>query len=128
MDPRTSAQDVMRCDLCETAVVQMHCDTCLVNLCKACVGEHISTGESKDHKVVKFQDKKSTLLYPRCTIHAENSCELHCKECDIPVCSTCIASKTHKDHDVHLLKDIFGKKKAEIQTEIHELEESIYPT
>ncbi|XP_062588352.1 uncharacterized protein LOC134250031 [Saccostrea cucullata] len=32
MDPRISAQDVMQCDLCETAVVQMHCDTCLVNL------------------------------------------------------------------------------------------------
>ncbi|XP_062614793.1 uncharacterized protein LOC134276563, partial [Saccostrea cucullata] len=30
--PLTSAQDVMRCDLCETAVVEMHCDTCLINL------------------------------------------------------------------------------------------------
>ncbi|XP_048761525.2 uncharacterized protein LOC125670418 isoform X1 [Ostrea edulis] len=60
MDPRTSAQDMMQCDLCETAVVQMHCDTCLVNLCKACVGNHISTDECKDHKVVTFQFRKST--------------------------------------------------------------------
>ncbi|XP_062582742.1 uncharacterized protein LOC134244494, partial [Saccostrea cucullata] len=60
MDPNTSSQDVIRCDLCETAVVQMHCDTCLVNLCKACVGEHISD-ESKDHKVVKFQSRNTPL-------------------------------------------------------------------
>ncbi|XP_062620697.1 uncharacterized protein LOC134282309 [Saccostrea cucullata] len=85
MDLRTSVQDVMRCDLCETTVVQMHYDACLVNLCTAC-------------------------------------------ECDILVCSACIASKNHKDHDVHLLKDIIDKKKAANQTEINELEESIHPT
>ncbi|XP_062576111.1 uncharacterized protein LOC134238000 [Saccostrea cucullata] len=49
MEPRTCVQDVMRCDLCETAVVQMHCDTCLVNLCKACVGEHMISDESQKH-------------------------------------------------------------------------------
>ncbi|XP_061168991.1 E3 ubiquitin-protein ligase TRIM45-like [Saccostrea echinata] len=128
MDPRTSAQDVMRCDLCETAVVQMHCDTCLVNLCTACVGKHMISDESKDHKVVKFQSRKSALLFPRCTTHTDNSCELHCKECNIPVCSACIDSKKHKDHDVHLLKDILARKKAKIQKEINELKESICPT
>ncbi|XP_062600933.1 uncharacterized protein LOC134262553, partial [Saccostrea cucullata] len=60
MDPRTSAQDVMGCNLCETAVVQMHCDTCLVNLCTACVGKHFSVDFSKPHKIVDFKDRKST--------------------------------------------------------------------
>ncbi|XP_062586150.1 uncharacterized protein LOC134247777 [Saccostrea cucullata] len=69
MDPRTSAQDVMRCDLCETAVVQMHCDSCLVNLCKACVGEHMVSDQSKKHEVVQFKLRKSTLLFPVCKIH-----------------------------------------------------------
>ncbi|XP_062580732.1 E3 ubiquitin-protein ligase TRIM71-like [Saccostrea cucullata] len=128
MDPRTSAQDVMRCDLCETAVVQMHCDTCLVNLCKACIGEHMISDQTKKHEIVTFQSRKSTLLYPRCKVHADNSCEFHCKECDIPICSACIVSKKHKDHDVQLLKDILAKKKAAIQIEINELDESIYPT
>ncbi|XP_062604162.1 uncharacterized protein LOC134265982 [Saccostrea cucullata] len=41
-NPCSSGQDVMRCDLCKTNVVQMQCGTCLVNLCKACVGEHFS--------------------------------------------------------------------------------------
>ncbi|XP_062598793.1 uncharacterized protein LOC134260230 [Saccostrea cucullata] len=53
MDPRTSAQNVLRCDLCETAVVQMHCDTCLVNLCTACVGKNMISDETKDHKITK---------------------------------------------------------------------------
>ncbi|XP_061168970.1 uncharacterized protein LOC133178242 [Saccostrea echinata] len=73
MDPHTSAQDVMRCDLCETAVVQMHCDTCLVNLCTACVGKHMISDESEDHKVVKFQSRKSIPLYPgSITKHGED--------------------------------------------------------
>ncbi|XP_062609715.1 uncharacterized protein LOC134271529 [Saccostrea cucullata] len=73
MDPSTSAQDVMRCDLCETAVVQMHCDTCLVNLCKACVGEHISADLSKPHKIVDFKDRKTIPIYPGCTFMIKNA-------------------------------------------------------
>uniref|UniRef100_K1Q518 Tripartite motif-containing protein 2 n=1 Tax=Magallana gigas TaxID=29159 RepID=K1Q518_MAGGI len=37
MDPRSSAQDVHRCDLCETAIVHSYCDFCHVNLCKPCI-------------------------------------------------------------------------------------------
>ncbi|XP_062593227.1 uncharacterized protein LOC134254706, partial [Saccostrea cucullata] len=54
IDPRTSAQDLVPCDLSETAIEQVHCDTCLVNLCRACVGDHISTDETKDHRVEAY--------------------------------------------------------------------------
>ncbi|XP_062595923.1 pyrin-like [Saccostrea cucullata] len=128
MDPRTSAQDVMRCDLCETAVIQMHCDTCLVNLCKACVGEHISTGESKDHKVVKFHDRQCTPLYPRCTTHAKERCEMYCKQCDIPVCPSCLASKQHLGHELSKVFQVLEEKKDIIVKERNELIDTIYPT
>ncbi|XP_062616489.1 uncharacterized protein LOC134278185 [Saccostrea cucullata] len=128
MDPRTSAQDVMRCDLCETAVVQMHCDTCLVNLCKACVGEHISTDESKDHKVVKFQSRKSTPLYPGCTSHNKQQCTMYCNQCDIPVCTKCIASGQHLGHELSEIIQIAEEKKDKIIKEVIELRETIYPT
>ncbi|XP_062611287.1 E3 ubiquitin/ISG15 ligase TRIM25-like [Saccostrea cucullata] len=128
MDPRTSAQDVMRCDLCKTTVVQMHCDTCLVNLCKACVGEHISTDESKDHKVVKFQSRKSTPLYPGCKSHEKQQCIMFCKQCDIPVCASCIESNEHLHHELSKILRVLDKKKERITKERNELNDTIYPT
>ncbi|XP_062600386.1 uncharacterized protein LOC134262024 [Saccostrea cucullata] len=65
MDPCTSAQDVMRCCLCEIAVAQMHC-----------VGEHFSSDLSKPHKIVDFKARKSTLVYPKCTSHEVETCEI----------------------------------------------------
>ncbi|XP_061165601.1 E3 ubiquitin-protein ligase TRIM71-like [Saccostrea echinata] len=128
MDPRTSAQDVMRCDLCETAVVQMHCDTCLVNLCKACVGEHISADLSRPHKIVDFKDRTSTTTYPACTSHDTELCEMYCKQCDIPVCISCLASNQHLGHELSKLLQILEEKKKLIIKEQFELKDIIYPT
>ncbi|XP_062568639.1 uncharacterized protein LOC134230804 [Saccostrea cucullata] len=127
MDPHSSAQDVIRCDLCETAVVQMHCDTCLVNLCKACVGEHISTDESKDHKVVKFKARKSTPLYPGCKFHDQEQCKMYCNQCDIPVCHKCIASDQHLGHKVSEILKVVDERKNKFMKEQSELNETIYP-
>ncbi|XP_048734101.2 uncharacterized protein LOC125650144 [Ostrea edulis] len=128
MDPRTSAQDVMRCDLCETAMVQMHCDTCLVNLCKACVGEHFSADLSKPHKIIDFKDRKSTPLYPGCTFHDKERCEMFCKQCHIPVCITCVASDQHLGHKILKIMQVLVEKKEKIAKEKNELNETIFPT
>ncbi|XP_061177459.1 uncharacterized protein LOC133186247 [Saccostrea echinata] len=128
MDHRTSAQDVMRCDLCETTVVQIHCDTCLVNLCTACVGKHMISDESNDHKVVKFQARKSTPLYPRCTSHNKERCEMYCKQCDIPVCISCVALNQHLGHELSKIMHVVGEKKDIIIKERNELNDTIYPT
>lgn len=58
MDPRLSAQDVVRCDICKDNLVQNYCDFCHVKLCKLCIGEHISD-EFDKHKIVPFQQRKS---------------------------------------------------------------------
>ncbi|XP_056022364.1 E3 ubiquitin-protein ligase TRIM71-like [Ostrea edulis] len=128
MDPRTSAQDVMRCDLCETSMVQMHCDSCLINLCKACVGEHIAADESEDHKVVKFQSRKSTPLYPGCISHNKERCEMHCDQCHIPVCTKCIASGKHLSHNILTILQAYMAKKEKILKNKTELNETIFPT
>ncbi|XP_061168250.1 E3 ubiquitin-protein ligase TRIM71-like isoform X2 [Saccostrea echinata] len=128
MDPRTSAQDVMRCDLCDTAVVQMHCDTCLVNLCKACVGEHMISDESKKHEIVRFQLRKSTLIYPLCKFHKNERCEMYCNQCDIPICSACIASGNHSGHNILQIIKVYNARKEEIEREMKEIEQNIYPT
>ncbi|XP_062567371.1 uncharacterized protein LOC134229636 isoform X3 [Saccostrea cucullata] len=128
MDPRTSAQDMMQCDLCETAVIQMHCDTCFVNLCKACVGEHFSADLSKPHKIVHFKNKnKSTLIHPRCTSHEEETCKIFCTHCDVPICTICLASDQHLGHKLARILEIRDKKRDKLIKEQTELKEKIYP-
>ncbi|XP_062575715.1 uncharacterized protein LOC134237602 [Saccostrea cucullata] len=128
MDPRSSAQDVMRCDLCETAVVQMHCDTCLVNLCTACVGKHMISDQSINHKVVTFQTRNSMPLYPGCVTHNKERCKMYCKQCDIPVCTKCIASDEHLGHKLSEILQILNEKRDKIIQEQTELNDMIYPT
>ncbi|XP_061168896.1 uncharacterized protein LOC133178164 [Saccostrea echinata] len=128
MNPRTSVQDVMRCDLCEIAIVQMHCDTCLVNLCKACVGEHFAADLSKPHKIVDFKDRKSTPLYPVCTTHDKQQCQMYCRQCNISVCTKCVASHQHLGHKLSEILEVLEERKDKIIKVQIELNEAIYPT
>ncbi|XP_055999426.1 E3 ubiquitin-protein ligase Midline-1-like [Ostrea edulis] len=127
MDPHRSAQDVVRCDLCETAIVQMYCDFCHVNLCIACIGKHVADDYQK-HIVVPFQKRKSTLIYPKCSTHQNKVCELRCKECDMFVCSLCTAADKHKGHTFLILSEIYNKRKADITKDSEEIENIISPT
>ncbi|XP_062604677.1 uncharacterized protein LOC134266460 [Saccostrea cucullata] len=125
MDPRYFAQDVLRCDLCEIHVVQSHCELCHVNLCKACVGEHLSDSNKK-HRVVPYRERTSTPIYPKCLNHSKN-CELYCEQCDIPVCSTCISSGKHKGHHLSDVLQKLSSKSRDMEKELRELETTIYP-
>ncbi|XP_056006164.1 uncharacterized protein LOC130050341 [Ostrea edulis] len=122
MFPRRSAQEVIRCDLCE----QSHCELCNINLCVNCVGKHISDS-SKREKVVHFLHRESTPSYPKCPKHAEKHSELHCEECDIPVCSTCISSGKHKSHDISDILEKLASKTRNLQKDLEELETRICP-
>lgn len=126
MDQRSTAQDVIRCDPCKKSIAEMHCDTCLVNLCKPCVGEHMSD-ESKDHKVVKFQSRKSNPIYPYCSVHPKERCEMHCQPCYKPICSACVASEEHKHHKVTQILQIWESKKQDIEKDKSELQSKIAP-
>ncbi|XP_065937980.1 E3 ubiquitin-protein ligase TRIM71-like [Magallana gigas] len=128
MDPRSSAQDVPRCDLCETAIVHSYCDFCHVNLCKPCVVDHISDGYQK-HAIVPFVERRSTLVYPKCETHPHKNCELQCQDCNnIFVCSSCTASKQHKGHNFVEVTEVYNKMKEDIKKDIKELENHISPT
>lgn len=123
MDPEYSLQDVARCGLCENPVPTMYCDICKLNLCKPCVGEHLSE-ESTDHKIVPFKKRGSTLY---CTKHSTKLCELLCEQCDISICVHCISSGEHLGHkQVDIVKYVESKGEA-LQIDLKELENSIYP-
>ncbi|XP_052711918.1 uncharacterized protein LOC128186188 [Crassostrea angulata] len=126
MDPRSSAQDVVRCDVCDTPVPPLHCDFCQTNLCKACVGEHM-LDLSKKHQVVPFKDRGSTPNYPICTKHSPKQCELHCEQCGIPICVLCVSSESHKNHKLVDIYTNYEKKKEDIQKDLQELVKSLSP-
>lgn len=97
MDFRYQAQDFIRCNLCEIPLPPMYCEICHLHLCKACVGDHISDG-STEHKVFPLKQYWTRLNYPKCPEHPSKQCELHCENCDIPICTQCIISEKHKEH------------------------------
>nr|XP_022288818.1 uncharacterized protein LOC111100927 [Crassostrea virginica]XP_022288819.1 uncharacterized protein LOC111100927 [Crassostrea virginica]XP_022288820.1 uncharacterized protein LOC111100927 [Crassostrea virginica] len=127
MDPHYDAQDVARCDLCEIAIVQSYCDFCHVNLCKPCIGEHISDDYTK-HIIVPFQQRRSTPIYPKCKTHPKKTCELQCKDCNILLCTDCLASEQHnKEHKLSKLEEVFHQKKDHIHRDKEELKEELLP-
>nr|XP_034307655.1 E3 ubiquitin-protein ligase Midline-1 isoform X2 [Crassostrea gigas]XP_034307656.1 E3 ubiquitin-protein ligase Midline-1 isoform X2 [Crassostrea gigas]XP_034307657.1 E3 ubiquitin-protein ligase Midline-1 isoform X2 [Crassostrea gigas]XP_034307658.1 E3 ubiquitin-protein ligase Midline-1 isoform X2 [Crassostrea gigas]XP_034307659.1 E3 ubiquitin-protein ligase Midline-1 isoform X2 [Crassostrea gigas]XP_034307660.1 E3 ubiquitin-protein ligase Midline-1 isoform X2 [Crassostrea gigas]XP_03430766 len=127
MDPRLSAQDVVRCDLCEDHLVQNYCDFCHVKLCKLCIGEHISDEYDK-HKIVPFQQRESTLIFPICKKHSKETCKLQCMSCNNYICAKCLILKEHKGHNVVDLEDSYNSKKENIKKDTAEIENVISPT
>ncbi|XP_056004049.1 pyrin-like [Ostrea edulis] len=126
MHPRRSAQEVLLCNLCETAPLQSRCEVCNINLCKACVGEHLSDS-SKQHNVMPYLQRKSTPNYPKCPKHANELCKHHCGDCDIPVCITCVSSGKHKGHTLSEFLEKLNSKTQSLQKDLEELETRIYP-
>nr|XP_022304370.1 E3 ubiquitin-protein ligase TRIM36-like [Crassostrea virginica] len=126
MDPRYSAQDVVRCALCGDAVAPMYCNVCHTHLCGDCVANHFSD-KSKVHTVVPLEQFLSTLNYPKCPTHPTKQCELHCEQCDIPICSSCIASGKHIGHRAVDVFQDFESKKEVLRKDLEELEKSILP-
>ena len=127
MEPDYSAQDVARCDLCKTTEAQNYCDFCYVNICRPCIGEHISDEYDK-HKIVPILQRKSTLIYQKCETHQNKTCKYQCKDCNIPICSDCILTKQHdKEHEFIKLEKVFNAKKKQIRRVTEDLEKSILP-
>ena len=118
-----SLQDVIRCDICETPVPPKHCDICHIHLCEACVGEHLSD-ESKDHYIVPFKLRGFT---PKCRTHSSEACTQLCIECNIPVCSQCVAAGEHEEHEKNDIVKMFENKKDLMQKDLEDLETFIFP-
>lgn len=128
MDPDCSLQDVIRCDLCDTPLPPLYCETCHNNLCKACAGEHL-LDESKFHIVVVIKHRQPIpkYSYPMCTEHTTKQCELYCEQCDTSVCVQCVFSKRHNEHNVIDISKFMESRNKLLQADLEELGKFIYP-
>nr|XP_011439238.2 uncharacterized protein LOC105336573 [Crassostrea gigas]XP_011439239.2 uncharacterized protein LOC105336573 [Crassostrea gigas]XP_019926309.2 uncharacterized protein LOC105336573 [Crassostrea gigas] len=123
MDPHRSAQDVLRCHLCETPGPPMYCDICHIHLCKTCVGEHVLE-EEKEHRVVPF---KTEGFAPECLKHPTKLCDLKCEQCNIPICVECVSSSDHLGHIQVEISKIIETKKEILQKDLNDLKNIVYP-
>lgn len=105
-----SAQDIIRCHLCDKESPTLYCELCHVHLCKICAGKHL-LDESKEHRVVSIKNRSSDPTCPKCPTHTSKLCELHCEQCDVHICVLCVSSKTHNGHDIVDILDFFKGKK-----------------
>ncbi|XP_052681788.1 uncharacterized protein LOC128162582 [Crassostrea angulata] len=126
MDPWNSAQDVVRCTLCQYSMAPMYCEVCHIHLCGNCVETHFSDS-SKVHNVVPLKQYLTTLNNPKCRKHPTKQCELHCEQCDIPICAKCISSGKHLGHKQVDIFQSFENKTEILQKDLQELEKFIYP-
>ncbi|XP_062583390.1 uncharacterized protein LOC134245145, partial [Saccostrea cucullata] len=105
MDPRSSALEVLLCDLCETAPLKFHCEDCQINLCIACIEKHLLRSCNRKN-IVPYKRHILAKKYPEsiCQHHSLKFCQTYCETCDIPVCRTCLSSGDHNGH--FLLDDL----------------------
>lgn len=115
------AQEAVQCDLCNTPHPPLHCVECQVNVCKTCVGDHL-TDLLIDHKVVPFQNRGTVSRYLQCQSHPKKQCELHCNSCDIPVCNTCLLSNSHKGHILLESLEVIRSKKEVIKKDFEAIQ------
>lgn len=127
MDSEFAQQDIVRCDLCDTPVPDLHCDLCEINLCQSCVEEHL-LDKSKRHQVVSFKQRRSTFKRQICQRHSTQGSNWYCELCDRLLCEECISSEEHQGHTFITSQENFERKYNQIKNDLQKLEQSIYPS
>ena len=124
-----AAQDILRCDFCQEddVVGELYCKTCTMHLCSDCVSKHIGTSTiSCFHDIAKYKSSKD-FIRPICEAHADEKCEIFCKECNIPFCSQCLSEGSHKHHDITGICGTYAMLKDKIMKDTKYLEENMVP-
>lgn len=77
--------------------------------------------------MVPFVRRSYIYLIPECQNHSKKSCESHCIQCDAPICSECISSDQHENHNIIDILDGLDNKKVDINRDLQEFTASIFP-
>ena len=129
-------KNISVCQFCEEFYIKWKCINCDLLLCQLCHSRiHSKSKSSTDHKVIEHKDCESEdaleitrqvdLTRMACKQHSDETCLLHCNNCDRPVCSECLIGD-HQNHKYSKL-DIVYQKKLKVIKEIKSKIESEIP-
>lgn len=119
MEPQHNGHNHVLCDLCNSADHPLHCESCQINLCRACVSNHL-LDSFVTHQIIPFEKRELVPIYPICKEHSPKKCYLHCEECNGFVCVHCITSSNHKNHKIIDSEIKFKISKDNLQRDLHE--------
>ena len=128
----SSKQQVL-CENCEEQQdASGYCKQCQTWLCEGCVAHHKKWKRFSSHKVASIKDVASTTSplieeeVMSCSNHKE-PLKVYCETCQALICRDCTI-RTHRDHDYHLVSDMFPKHLEEIESILCSLKEKLSAT
>ena len=87
---------------------EYYCHDCKGDLCTPCKEMHVDILDIKYHNVTVYRGKWNNVSrYDNCTEHPDNVFEMHCEQCNIPVCSHC---RTHQQHKLENIRTAYQNK------------------
>ncbi|XP_006811217.1 E3 ubiquitin-protein ligase TRIM56-like [Saccoglossus kowalevskii] len=102
------------------------CTICRRALCSDCEDVHKKIPITKAHITMPIVEYRRTILkespliksnYITCHRHPNEILKLYCRDCDYPICDTCVA-KDHTDHTREKIGDARARKEAELDLKI----------
>lgn len=76
-DPNNTAQNAIRCYVCDRGPVKLYCSLCAANLCTGCSCDHVLSDPLRHHQVVAFINRKA--VSSTSESHTHGGCP--CPEC-----------------------------------------------
>ena len=126
------------CDSCDDNSPIAYCTECDKLLCKECWSAHQKLKFLRSHssftlkeaedmsrdrliKMLPSSYSSSSFLSRTCPFHDDQTLDLYCQQCTIPVCVKC-SGISHKDHPVHHVSQQIIQNKEEIQQSLEQFQ------
>ena len=126
------------CDSCDENSPIAYCTECDKLFCKECWSAHQKLKFLRSHssftlkeaedmsrdrliKMLPSSYSSSSFLSRTCPFHDDQTLDLYCQQCTIPVCVKC-SGISHKDHPVHQVSQQIIQNKEEIQQSLEEFQ------
>ncbi|XP_078318935.1 uncharacterized protein LOC144620856 [Crassostrea virginica] len=107
---------------------QFYCNACHQEMCEECRNEHLKNPDNRSHEVVPYRQRRHQLPKEKCKQHPTKYIDMHCDDCNIPLCSHCCTMPDHLRHKLVDLETIYSENCAECQGKIRQIYQYFIPT